>query len=753
MISMVFRFFEVKSLPDQDFDRGILLEALGRKTFMVVYDLSRKSTILALDDQDTEAASKAPLVIPGLSFSEIGDYGNTRMGLHISPVYRKVDTISPMLFGDVFTMQDGEGFVSLMFKPLNVDEIGRSKTLVEKLLGEKVVRETSSVLNGSAISRTSNSQQKELFTGSEERMMLTDILESLNLATLSGMRVYSIFAVFTESAGIKEYVNSRLFTMGDTRTQSSLSDCGKVRKPDSIPVGISIAKNFLNFYGVKELRYSLKTMEPGHTGDIDVGTFMKDAVHDTGEMVSVDHSLLNLGFIITGLPGSGKTMEAMSIIDSIIEKNDNRRVVIISPTDEWNGFALRHGMYLLKIYQDRVPINFFRCIEGIEVSQFYEDLAMLLSSSSDAGPYRNPMEKCMLNAFKNVYSGGEKDPDPVAVYEEIEEAVIRLHAKRSNIGVRYTKHGENIISALENLRSIIRRPEYSSRGGVKLEELIDRGVVFDLSGVSNKIKPSIYALLLNQAYMLAGSFDTNGDDRLRLLICLEESQIVLGQRNSATVEDIGHRIQDFRKKGVGLMLLAHNADDLDEGIRRLCQIKLYLKQAPDIAEIATKDLVFTYADKEAISMKLKHLDSRVGAFSYMVRRGEEKIACDSIFLRTMDYEYGINPRVEKGQEGAITEYLEREGIDTPEQINTKLHVSIKVEQTKKEIKPDKLILRVMYLKEAVASYALSELPMDGVEVRLIKDRKYSAEMVNENYRTISRTYFISGRDVHIVFMI
>ena len=749
---MVLKFFEVTRLPDQEFDREAMMELFGKNAFMIGYDFALRTTILAVDER-SDGAARLGLVVPGMELSDAKGYGDKVERILLLSVFREAETMHPTTFSDVFSLRLGSGFLGFVFRPLGIDEIGKSKKLVEGLLEKKVVRETLSVLNGSVMSRMSNSQQRDTFSGSEERMLLAEILESLNLAVLSGMHVYEIYAVIIGPEALEEYTREKLFVMDSVALSTRLRDWPFEKMPRSLPVGIGSAKNFVNFYGVRGLAYSLKTAQAEGGGAIKIGTFLEDGVHDTGEEVRVDPSLLNLGFVLTGLPGSGKTMEAMSVIDSVLSEKKGTRVVVLAPTDEWDGFALDHGMHLVKIYQDGVPINFFRCAEGVDASVFYEDLAMLISSSSDAGPYRNPMEKCLLNAFKNVYHGDEREPDPVLVYKEIEEAVIRLHAKRTNVGVKYTKHGENIRSALENLRSIIRRPEYSSRKGIRIEDVAESGVVFNISGVSNKIKPSIYALLLNQAYTLANAYDTNGDDDLRLLVCLEESQTILGQRGSAAVEDLTYRIQDFRKKGVGLVLLTHNADDIDDRIRRLCQLKLYLKQSPDAADAAAGDLMFTYADNETVARKLKHLDSRTGAFGYLVKKEREKVACDSVFLRTADY--GPHPEMKYDAEDTplTEEYMKINSIERPALIDAKLRIEIRAEPDSREMKLKGLSIGIYYLLEPVVRFDVASLHGGVAAARLVNSRVYDACLENASGRILSSSSFTASGNTKIKFIL
>jgi hypothetical protein len=157
---------------------------------------------------------------------------------------------------------------------------------------------------------------------------------------------------------------------------------------------------------------------------------------------------------------------------------------------------------------------------------------MLIASASNAGPYKNSLEKALLAAFHKVYKL-VKDPDPQEVYEAIEEAIIEQHGKRTNVGVKYTKHGENTMAALENLRLMLSRPEFAQRNGIDFSKLVKSGVVFDLSEVSNNMKTFFYALILNQVYNIADTFAEDGDDKLRLLIVLEEAQLAFGDELSA----------------------------------------------------------------------------------------------------------------------------------------------------------------------------------------------------------------------------
>ncbi len=622
--------FEVLTVPDKEFDKRIIFDIIGGNCFELIYDFETKTTLLSMPE-----AKSRPLMlaIPGLTLKEAMGRLRGKELLSVS-AYRKPDMVEKYIFSDMFDLDIDNGSLTITFEPLDMSGVKEAKSYIEKILSLKDARETTSVVSDVLSRRVNRSLQRENFTNSEEVMLFTEILESINRSILRNGFAYKVHFVIDDGSGkLADYIKSRFLVIAE----SPVRGIEEVQKLKAFPLGIETASNLLNFRGNYDLGYTIPTAYARSGGDVAVGTVMKSSILDTGKGLSIDASTLNLGSMFSGLPGTGKTMEAMAIIDALAASNKKPCIAIISPTDEWNRFAESHGMRLVKLFDGKTPINFFRCPDGADPEKFYSDLSMIISSASRAGPFRNPMEKCMLNAFRNVYSNTTK-PAPSAVYKEIEEAIVRFHGRRAKSGaVKYTKHGENIMSSLENLRAILAKPEYASMDGEKFEELAEAGVVFDISNVGAGSKPYIYALILNQLYSVASGFDTHGDSELRLLLCLEEAQMIFRDKDAAAVQDLQFRIQDFRKRGIGLMLLTHNVTDIEASIRRLCQTKLYLKQAPDVAAIAAKDLVFTYAEEEDVIKRLKHLDSRVGALSYVLKDGSNKISQDTVFIRTKEY--------------------------------------------------------------------------------------------------------------------
>ncbi len=623
----------VKALPSAGVDRRVFFDAVGKQDFGIFVNAETKRTYLWFESPD--CIKRIRNMIPGFEAESaeplFGAAGDARAILAYRLPQEGFDIVAAV------TSRVEKGSFGILFLRCGEREASTAKEMIEGMLGTRAVKATA--VQSARGRGGGTSLHMDLFTDSEERRMMLDMLEDANTTLLSGRQLYKVFFVaFDSEEGVRSALSETAVMIGETRVGF---DCiaglfSSLKGQKALAFGTQHASCFVGFIGAERLNYAIETFAgPESAGGIALGRYAMAGVAETEREVTMPRSSLNLGMIISGVPGSGKTCEAMAIIRQTMAV-DKPAIVVISPTNEWNAFAAGHAMHLIEVGKDYTPINFFANPKGTSREKFYEDLALLLSSASNSGPYRNPMEKCLLNAFR--LSGRQGLMNPTEVYDQIEESIIRLHGKKTNVGVKYTKHGENIKAALENLRHILSHNVYSVTTGVQLGDMAKDGVVFNLAGASNNAKPYFYALLLNQFYALADMFDDDGDDELRMLICIEEAQtIFMAEKESAASMDLTSRIQDFRKKGVGIMLLTHSITDITPEIRRMCQNKIYMKQAPDIAAIAAKDLVFTYAEQDEVVAKLKHLDSRLCAVNFVAKSGDEKLASDSVFLITKHY--------------------------------------------------------------------------------------------------------------------
>ncbi len=746
--------FEISKMPNKEINKDLFMETIGNNLFIIIYNFNNKKMYLGYNQKiSNEKNKEIEKAIPGLEMKFCNTNVIEASKFHIFSTYRNPNSIYLNFMSDIFDIELDSGFFAILFLPAAIEEVNKSKKYIEDMLSRKTIKQTVSESGGFLNKYSTKSSHRDLFENLDEQILLNNVLNSINNAILSNNIKYKILFISNEDSKIKNYISSRFILLDENENNYDNIETAIAKSSNlsGFIFGIDYARNLLNFYGMTGISYVIPSISPDNTGNIPIGTYMKNSVYKSSKVINIDISSMNLGFILSGLPGSGKTSEAKSIINSVItykEKETDFRnkngngigIIIISPTNEWNEFALNHKMNLIQLFNDRIPINFFRCPDEANEERFYSDLAMILSSASKSGPYENPMEKCMINAFRQIYKKSRK-PDPIEVYNEIEKSIIKFHAKKNNVGVQYTKHGENIKSSLENLRNILNRPEYSIKNGIKLEELFDNGIVFDISKVSNNDKIYMYALILNQVYSFTSKFDTNGDNDLRFIICIEEAQLIFERsklKESAAVKDLKFRIQDFRKKGIGLMLLTHNINNIDPEIRRLCQIKLYLKQPPDIAEIASEDLIFTFSNKEEIISKLKHLDSRIGAFNYIIKENDKKISNDTIFIETYEYKEIEN----KENKNLIEEYLEKNKINyAREHICNIIVIKKEVQKNEKDmknldyIKNEILSLRINYLNDEIIEYELKN-GHNEFKLNLLLNHKYTFQFLNNKKRVI-----------------
>ncbi len=733
---------EFSALPSSGIEPTVLLEAIGKHNFALVYQLSEGRTCLYVDDGLGQFAKTLPDMIPGLCLTQC-TFSLTDTRWRLLSLYKNQDPKGLKTIEDILSHYFNKTIIVLFTLP-GAEEADRFKSMLERLLSNRETKATSSISPGIFGGRPNLSLHTDVYKDSEERALLLSLLGDLSDTVLSAGPLFKIwFAIPANDKYLREQIVNRNILMQELELSADqiASLVSRAAAGDAFIYGKRYASSVLEICGAKRLTYPVRTFlgSQATRGGVVLGNYAPNGVSASHSEVRMDKSSLNLGFVISGLPGSGKTRETMALLHGILANgaSEQTKVAVISPTNEWDLFAFAHGMNIVAANKDGIPINFFSCDGRASREKFYEDLALLISTASNSGPYKNPMEKCLLNAFRIAYSDGNS-PNPTRVYSEIEKSIIRLHGRETNAGVRYTKHGENILAALENLRHILSRVEYSVTGGAHIRDLLSKGLIFNLSAVSNNTKPYMYALVLNQLYSIADTFDTDGDDKLRMLICVEEAQTIFGgsdRKDNAATEDLIRRIQDFRKRGVGIMLITHNVNDVEPGIRRICQNRMYFKQAPDMAAAAAKELVFTYSTSEDIASKLKHLDSRIAAVDFVRREGPDKVGGDSIFLRTIDY---MPPPSFTGGPACRSKISVRWQVG-----RISMHVRITDGRQKHIHTPASLEL--IFLGQAVSESAINgaECIFRGV----LEDRSYTVRVLSENGKQISSCTFQSKREI------
>ncbi|MEM3838962.1 MAG: hypothetical protein QXF01_00040 [Candidatus Micrarchaeaceae archaeon] len=706
--------FEIDSLPSK-FDPTALIDAMLNAQFMLCNDIKSGRSFIAFEDRNAEIRLKRAITGIKMHREEADSlklYDARYMVCFSEPGFSKEGVINSNI-ADIYRVLGGtDSLLLVSFVPSNKEHVEAVKQRVENLVSSKSIRMIKNLGNRNGISQSSDSMQMELFYESGERSMLLSLLDSLNQAALRNGYAYKVGMALCGDIRLRDYIKSRFFVfeereMRGTYTLESLF-CS-MKKADALPLSNKCAASYIAFSEVVGRDETINTSYRKTDGEIEIGEYLRGSLAGSGDILSLECRLFNLGTLISGLPGTGKTTTAMGIIKQLA-KASGAKTSIISSTSEWNHFGASLGMKVIRIYgSNTTRLNLFRCDSRVNIERFYENLAMLMASASGAGPYRSSMEKCLLAAFRRAYSS-TRSPDPALVYEEIEKAVIEQHGKKSNTGIKYTKHGENVLAALQNLRLMLMKPQFAYSDGEDFAKLLDSGVVFDLSMVSNNMKPFFYALILNQIYSFADTLDEKGNDELRMLICIEEAQLALGnQEESAAALDLCQRIQDFRKRGIGLILITHSITDISTSIRRLCQIKLYFRQSADSAKYACGDLLFREEDAKLVIDKLKSLPQSTCAASFISIQNGLRIPNYSVFVNVGRIVENLNP------EGFWHE--DPPGQDEPKPTKVRIH-------NQEGMLMAGVHIELAYLGETIFS-GFSDERGEVTIGRLLQERKYT----------------------------
>ena len=120
-----------------------------------------------------------------------------------------------------------------------------------------------------------------------------------------------------------------------------------------------------------------------------------------------------------------------------------------------------------------------------------------------------------------------------------------------------------------------------------------------------------------------------------------------GDEVSTAAADLKSRIQDFRKKGIGLLMITHSITEITIDIRRLFQIKMYFRQSPDSAKTGINDLTFMEEERESVYSKLKILDNKTCILNYVNKTINGTELYEPIFIRVPEYNLNSSERPSK----------------------------------------------------------------------------------------------------------
>ena len=190
-----FGFYRISALPGNGYDSGKIFDFIGRKSFVLVYDLEHDASLLGFGERNCKEAKEA--IERGIAGLRLSSYDCRQLleprDMSAFSAYRLVGELDNPLFYDLFGLAGGKGFLAVLFVHSEVDDTVTAKRYLERLLSSRTVHETDSFLREYFSSRINSSAQRDIYHSSEELLMLNRLLGSMNSAVLGNGLAYKVF--------------------------------------------------------------------------------------------------------------------------------------------------------------------------------------------------------------------------------------------------------------------------------------------------------------------------------------------------------------------------------------------------------------------------------------------------------------------------------------------------------------------------------------------------------------------------------
>jgi hypothetical protein len=697
--------WELRSIPSEEFDsHSFFIKKLKGLAFSVLYDFRKMRLLFITVDFPEGLVESVAASVTGLEFRKLEDritFGELRNSFRYDGVpFRQTATIQEpfalhreerrvaeksLLAELPMAFRESDCYLLVSFVPESKEALHEVKRQWEDELSRLTpVRREGLSVEGQGGQR-SHSTERTNYEETDVAMVAAELLAMCNNALLHSDAVYRVSVVgWGERAELlKQHLKGKYWGIYEkVRIGEELRSCmpvggGEILSGEYASLFLHFAPEFARREITVDIAEVPREFLSKGKGSIEVGTELLKGVRKH-RGIYLDKMGYNTNILIVGQQRMGKTLLAKRIARHAAVEGAG--VIVFSPSSEWSSLArARKGMLVIKL-AERIPFNLVRCPPGIRREQFYQNLALLLANAMGAGPYTNPIRNVMLNSFTSLYAR-DREPGIVDIYEGVHSSVVEFYSQEG--GKSFGKFGQNIRASLENLRQIMLKEQFRVKDGIRVEDCIRDGAVFDLSGCSELERALLYAFILAQVYSyILSNFDEKGDRELRLLIVLEEAHLVFRRQgregtsiDATATGDLERKLGMFGKRGVGMMLITHFADQLSEVVRRHAQMHFYFKQDAESLESALKDLKFNPSDEElwrSASAKLLSLPTGVAASRVVHIEKGERIEAGPFFIKTIPSEE--EELGEKEIDDRIEKYTSKNGIKMPPKKKLKVRV-------------------------------------------------------------------------------
>jgi hypothetical protein len=698
--------WKLRSIPREEFDtHSLFIKKLKGLAFSILYDFKKMRFLLVTVDFPDGLVESIAASITGLEFvksEERIDFEELKNSFRYDGVpFKQTATVhepfathredvkkfEKNLLADLpMAFRDSDCYMLVSFIPESRETINEVKRQWEEELSRltPVSREGVSLQSYEGIQHSHFSERTN-YEESDVAMVAAEMLAMCNNALLRNDAVYRVSVIgWGEKAELlSQHLRGKYWGVYErVRRSNELRDCrpvagGEILSGEYASLLVDFAPEFAREETAVDISDVPREFLSKEEASIELGEELLKGVkkHRTLHLNKMSY---NTNIIIVGQQRMGKTLLAKRIANHAASQGAG--VLVFSPSSEWSSLARVRDDILVIRLAETVPFNLVRCPLGVRKEQFYQNLALLLANAMGAGPYTNPIRNVMLNSFTSLYAR-DREPDITDIYDGVHSSVVEFYSHEE--GKSFGKFGQNIRASLENLRQIMLKGQFRVKDGIRIEDCIRNGAVFDLSGCSELERALLYAFILAQVYSyILGNFDEKGDKELRLLIVLEEAHMVFRRqgREGVNIEatataDLERKLGMFGKRGVGMMLITHFADQLSEIVRRHAQTHFYFKQDSESLESALKDLKFNPSEEElwgGASAKLLSLPTGVAACRTVHIEKGQRVEVGPFFVKTFHEE---DEGLSEGEiDSRVARYMRDNGISMPGNVKLKVRV-------------------------------------------------------------------------------
>lgn len=270
-----------------------------------------------------------------------------------------------------------------------------------------------------------------------------------------------------------------------------------------------------------------------------------------GEPVVISRKSLERNILICGLTGAGKTTEVMIICEQLREmgiiivifddQDEHKKMVIPFPRDS-----------LLPFRPDQDRDNFMQPPTGVSIEEWIEKIISLLR---ECWFLRDGSSNLLRHTLVKMYARYGWFEGKGERYPTVNDVISELESLDFKPGTRHAGYLETLRNRFNGLGPLAKT--FDCEKGYPIEELLERSVIFRLSGLSDDLRYFYTSLKLTR---LCSYREKLGDsDELKYFIVVEESSKYCSpklEKRSDLVEPIFFRlIRTIRKRGASVALI------------------------------------------------------------------------------------------------------------------------------------------------------------------------------------------------------